>query len=226
MTRLFTFLIMLALFLPAFADESRPLFYSRETLTIQRKPEVLPWQQDQQPQPISGITFDVEVRDAQSFYNQKDWFNLSGPTDDSGVLLVFAQAGKFPIIASKQYAPLDILFIDPQGHITQVVPNILLSSLAQQIMPQNPVLAFLFLKGGTCQNLNIKPGDTIDYKIFNKLPIVLGEPVAIVDSPQPTMPLSDLPKKPTKPLLVPHNNSRPIPPLPPLPSAMDPTHGR
>ncbi len=226
MIRLLTLLMLVCTATPAFAD-AHPLFYTRETLTIQRKPESLPWQQAK-PQPAppeSGVTFDVEVRDAQSYYNQEGWFNLSGPTDDSGVLLVFKQAAQSPIIASKQYAPLDILFLDTQGRITQVVPNILLSNLAQQIVPNNPVLAFLFLKGGICQTLNIKPGDVVDYKIFNKLPVVLGDPVSIVTTPQ--VPIIQSPQAGQRPAprkvlmpasaIPPHGSPKLIPQLPPLP---------
>lgn len=218
---------------PATANENIPLLYTRETLTIQRAAQPQPWQEGQPPkehiqeQAASGVTFDVEVRDAKSFYSQKDWFNLSGPTDDSGVLLVFAQPGKSPIIASKQYAPLDILFIDAQGRVTQIVPNILLSNLGQQIVPQNPVLAFLFLKGQTCQRLGINPGDIVNYKIFSQPPLVLGDPVAIVDAPARQLPRQQVPHapaaakppalsspgKPTTNKMIPQ-----LPPLPPVPN--------
>lgn len=247
MTRFIIFVICLMMALPAFAAEavpekqakpaqSRPLLYTRDTLTIQRKPEVLPWQERPvaQPAPESGITFDVEVRDAEIYYNQKDWFNLSGPTDDSGVLLLFTSPSQSPIIASKQYAPLDILFIDAQGNITQIVPDILLSTLTQQIVPKNPVLAFLFLKGGICQNFNIKPGDVVEYKAFNKLPVVLGDPVSIIQPPPKPQPLPMPPKgnlpMPRK-VLMPDSSPSPrpgaklapqLPPLPPMHSINNP----
>lgn len=204
-------LIALTLFSPALAEESIPLLYTRETITINRAPRTLPWQGPDAPAPAappaSGITFDVEVRDARSYYNQKDWFNLSGPTDDSGVLLVFPRPGQSPIIPSKHYAPLDVLFIDAQGRITQILPNIMLSNLSQQIIPQNSVLAFLFLKGQTCQRFNVNPGDIVDYKIFTRPPVVLGDPVAIMDSPKIIPNVQAI-----KPQIA------PLPQMPPLPT--------
>lgn len=181
-------LLLLALLLAhpgaACAGGATPLFYTRDMLTIQRAaPPASPGAPVPPP-----LRFDVEVRDANAYYNQKDWFSLSGPNEDSGVLLVFAQPGRSPIIASGQYAPLDILFIDAQGRITQMLPSIHLSTLAQQIVPQNAVLAFLFLKSGTCQRYAISPGDGVDYAIFHKPPLVLGDPVILVDAAAPGQP--------------------------------------
>lgn len=218
------FIAFFLLISPALADDSIPLLYTRETITIQRLSQApLPWQAAGEPQPsaipASGVTFDVEVRDARSYYNQKDWFNLSGPTNDSGVLLVFAAPGQSPIIPSKQYAPLDILFIDAQGRVTQIVPNILLSSLSQQIIPKNPVLAFLFLKGQTCQHLNINPGDIVDYKAFTKPPVVLGDPVTILDNgPQARNPRAIPPRKTTPITRTTSGVRMPAPPLPLMPA--------
>lgn len=186
----FLLLLLLALSAPARADQSTPLFYNRTEITIERQalPAPLPWQGESRPQEQSGITFDVEVRDAASFYNQKDWFNLSGPTDDSGVLLAFSAPTLAPVIRSKQYAPLDILMVDNEGKIIQIVPNIMLADLQREILPKNPVLAFLFLKGETCQRLSIAPGDVVVYDIFTRPPTVLSEPGLPAPQPQPLRP--------------------------------------
>jgi uncharacterized membrane protein (UPF0127 family) len=197
--------------LPALAqaDQSTPLFYNRAELTIERQaapaPAPLPWLGEVRPQERSGIVFDVEVRDAASFYNQKDWFNLSGPTDDSGVLLAFAAPTLAPIIRSRQYAPLDILMVDNEGKIVQIVPNIMLADLQREILPKNPILAFLFLKGETCQRLSIAPGDRVVYDIFTTPPTVLSEPVSapvVVQGMYPSagQPVRNAPPAP-KPLL-------------------------
>ena len=81
-----------------------------------------------------------------------------------------------PIVRSNQYAPVDILFIDKQGKITQIAPNILLSELEDDIYPSSPILAFLFLKGGACADLQINAGDQVQYSLFKKPPVILNAP--------------------------------------------------
>jgi uncharacterized membrane protein (UPF0127 family) len=171
----------------ACADEAMPLLYSRTQLSILHQTAApLPWQAPGTPASVPRYTFDVEVRDAMTIYNQKGWFNLSSPQETNGVLLVFAAPAQAPIIPSSQYAPVDILMIDREGKILQIVPKLLLSELEEDIYPERPVLAFLFLKGGMCERLSIVPGDLVEYKIFRKPPMVLTAPPPI--SPPPVEP--------------------------------------
>src|SRR6185437_9301407 len=108
-------ILLVAVFLvsiTATADTSTPLYFSRDTLTIVRKspPQKsvtpLPWQKGK-PAAVTeapGIPFDIEVRDGMTMYNQKGWFNLSSPSENKGVLLVFSAQGLPPVIRSTQYA--------------------------------------------------------------------------------------------------------------------------
>ncbi len=105
-----------------------------------------------------ALAFDVEIRDGMSLYNQSGWFNLSSYSEKSGVMMVFARPDTKPIIRSTQYAPVDILFIDKQGTITQIAPSINLSEIEEDIYPSAPILAYLFVKGGTCANMHINVG--------------------------------------------------------------------
>jgi len=193
--------LWMALSWAAMADESTPLFYTRSNIVVIRKtpPQKtippLPWQAQGQPTVVQDdprVLFDVEVRDAMALYSQKGWFNLSSPSEKDGVLLAFSASGTTPIVHSTQYAPLDILLIDHEGTITQIIPNIKLSELDQDIVPSSPVLAFLFLKGGLCEKLSIRPGDTVEYKLFRKPPVVLTVPAPANPSPAPA-PISPIP---------------------------------
>lgn len=160
-------------------SNSIPFYYARSSIIINRKSlpplQDLPWQEQPTPQD-PAIVFDVEVRDGMSMYNQKGWFNLSSYSEQTGVMLAFGEPTIQPIINSAQYAPVDILFIDKQGKITQIVPNILLSELDQDIYPNSEILAFLFLKGGSCANLSIHAGDDVQYSLFKKPPLILNAP--------------------------------------------------
>lgn len=156
---------------------SANIFYSKDKLRIHRKiipkpaTALMPWQVAE-----DAVDFDVEIRDGMSLYNQNGWFNLSSYSDKQGVMMAFSEPSIQPIVNSAQYAPVDILFIDKQGKITQIVPSILLSDLEQDIIPAEPITAFLFLKGGACADLSINAGDEVEYSMFKKPPRVLNAP--------------------------------------------------
>ena len=162
--------------------KNSPIFYSRDKILLHRKAtprpaEPLPWQASTPPvTKLDDLILDVEIRDGASLYNQSGWFNLSSYAENSGVMLTFSEPDLHPIKNSAQYATADILFIDKQGKITQIVPQILLSDLEQDIIPKSPILAFLFLKGGACSELSISAGDEVDYSLFKKSPLILNAP--------------------------------------------------
>jgi len=156
---------------------SATIFFSKDKLRIHRKiipkpaQKLMPWQVAE-----DAVDFDVEIRDGMSLYNQNGWFNLSSYSDKEGVMMAFSEPSIQPIVNSSQYAPVDILFIDKQGKITQIVPSILLSDLEQDITPSEQILAFLFLKGGACTDLSINAGDEVEYSMFKKPPRILNAP--------------------------------------------------
>lgn len=176
---------------------SYPIDYVRTNIVLLRKsmperpvpepaPKPMPWEDEssikQPPEetPLENpeIVLDVEIRDGMSLYNQSGWYNLSSYSEKQGVMMAFTKPGITPIVRSTQYAPVDILFIDKQGVVTQIAPNILLSDLEDDIYPSAPILAFLFLKGGTCADLHINVGDEVQYSLFKKPPLILNAPPA------------------------------------------------
>lgn len=165
--------------MPALADISAPLLYTRTEMRVLRAspPDdaFLPWEDKSRGD--KGVILDTEIRDGATFYNQQGWFNLSGLSENHGVLLAFAAPVIAPVSPSDQYTPLDVLMIDKEGKILQIIPKLVLSELDRDIYPANPILALLFLKGGACERLSIKPGDYIEYKLFKKPPAVITAPV-------------------------------------------------
>lgn len=181
-------LIDKGMFYPSQRNENRiiqkesqmPFYYSKAKIKIIRKSPTkeltspMPWQPPETVVEIPELVFNVEVREGNSLYKQSGWFNLGKHQDDSGIMLAFSEPVIKPIIPSAQYAPTDILFIDKQGTITQMIPNIMLSDLEEDIYPEKPILAFLFLKGGICKKLSINVGDEVKYSIFKKPPLILN----------------------------------------------------
>lgn len=174
--------VLLLLFPLGATAREMPLTYSLSQLSIMRyglkqDPSLLPWQK-QKAMEESKLHFEVEVRDGRLLYGQHGWFNLTSYDDNKGVLMAFERPVRTPIIPSNQYAPVDILFLDAEGKVIQIVPNIQLAELRQELMPASPVLAFLFLRAGICEKLVITPGDVVEYEIFRPSPVVLGAPGA------------------------------------------------
>jgi hypothetical protein len=155
------------------AEDSIPLVYTRANITlVQKSVSPLPWQSDQTPAG-SEVTFDTEIRDGDTFYNQEGWFNLAGPAAGSAVMLVFGAPLLAPITKSPNYAPLDVVLLNEQGTVMQIFPKLRLSSLQEEIYPAQPISAFLFLQAGTCEALSISPGDYVSYKLFKRPPKTL-----------------------------------------------------
>ncbi len=176
-----------------YREKTTQFYYSRAEITIIRKsipknlPPSLPWLVDEPP-PDPALVFDVEIRDGMSMYNQNGWFDMSSYSDNTGMMMVFSEPVTEPIIRSTQYSPVDILFIDKQGKIIQIAPNIMLSDLESNIVPNSPVLAFLFIKGGSSSALYINVGDEVQYSLFKKPPLILNAPREEPPAPAPKMP--------------------------------------
>jgi uncharacterized membrane protein (UPF0127 family) len=194
MTRFFTLIAVLLLQLwlavPSYATQQGPLAYSRTNIVLMRAsmldkgPAPLPWQRDSLPADSPGVIFSVEIRDGMTLYNQDGWYNLSGLSDKNGLMLIFTAPGIAPLAPMSQYAPLDILMIDKEGTVIQIMPNLVLANLEDDMMPHSPILAFLFLPGGTCEANGINPGDRVMHKVFKRAPAVLTTPTNPVPQPK------------------------------------------
>jgi uncharacterized membrane protein (UPF0127 family) len=179
------------------ADEAAPVLYSRGSISIQRQaaPPPMPWQPADAPRENTPVEFGVDIRDGMTMYNQQGWFNLSSPSEDGGTLMAFTAPGLAPIIRLAQYAPLDILLIDRAGIITQIIPNIILANLPHDITPETPVLAVLFLKGGSCERLSIHPGDRVQHPLF-------APPTTVLSAPKPQVTITETPPAPATPPVI------------------------
>lgn len=186
----------------AAAAESTPLLYTRTNLRIVRiappADAFMPWEDTSHGD--KGVVIDAEMRDGAVMYKQKGWYNLSSPSETGGVLLVFSAPVVTPISPSAQYAPLDILMIDKEGRIAQIAPDIQLSNLREDIYPEAPILALLFLKGGLCERFSIRPGDWVEHPLFKKPPKVLTAPPPAASLPplSPSPPAALVPSDVTK----------------------------
>jgi len=86
--------------------------------------------------------------------------------EHAGMLFAFPGNSQPTMWMKNTYIPLDLLFIDAHGHINYVAAQATPLSL-DIIQSPKPSNAVLELKGGACDHLGIKVGDTVIYSIFH-----------------------------------------------------------
>jgi hypothetical protein len=87
--------------------------------------------------------------------------------EDRGMLFDFGEPQRASMWMRNTYVPLDMLFIDADGRITQIAADTQPLSDAV-IASREPVRAVLELKGGISAKLGIKPGDRVIHPIFRR----------------------------------------------------------
>ena len=156
----------------------RPVIFQREVIRIHTPaaPVILKEEEEEEEEPTPPqpkvIEFTVEVRSEDAL--RLDWIHtLQSLPNDGGVMIVFDYATDLPLIPSEVYTPLDVLFVEPSGRVLQVMPEAVLANIEEDIYASKPILAFLYLKGGICEQNGILPGSRIEHPAFNPGPKVL-----------------------------------------------------
>lgn len=116
--------------------------------------------------------FKVEVRGPSAL--KMEWFfSLDSLKDTEGMMIMYDYPQQFLLEPNKIYKPVDILFIDEEGAIKAIAPNIILSNITKAMQPDSPMKAMLFLKGGTTGERGIMPGDKVIHAAFIASPVIL-----------------------------------------------------
>jgi uncharacterized protein len=85
--------------------------------------------------------------------------------EDRGMLFDFGRPQVVSMWMRNTYVPLDMLFIDAAGRITQIAENT--QPLSDTVVAsREPVRAVLELLGGVSAKLGIKPGDRVIHPLF------------------------------------------------------------
>jgi uncharacterized protein len=90
-----------------------------------------------------------------------------GLAEDRGMLFDFGALRRASMWMRNTYVPLDMLFIDADGRITQIAVDIQPLSDAV-IASREPVRAVLELRAGLTAELGIRPGDRIVHPMFGQ----------------------------------------------------------
>ena len=108
--------------------------------------------------------FTIEIAETPEQMEQGLMYRKSLPPD-AGMLFVFPASAVARFWMKNTLIPLDMVFVDGDGHIVGVHERAVPQSL-ETISSTAPVKAVIELNGGTVARLGIKPGDTVQYKLF------------------------------------------------------------
>jgi uncharacterized protein len=87
--------------------------------------------------------------------------------EDRGMLFDFGRMQQASMWMRNTYVPLDMLFIDADGRITQIAADVQPLSDAV-IASRKPVRAVLELRAGVTAKLGIEPGDRLVHPMFGQ----------------------------------------------------------
>jgi uncharacterized membrane protein (UPF0127 family) len=112
-----------------------------------------------------SFEFQVEVAASPQQRSQGLMFRES-LEEDRGMLFDFGRPQLAAMWMRNTYVPLDMLFIDAAGRITQIAANTQPLSDAV-VASREPVRAVLELRAGVSAKLGIKPGDRVIHPLFS-----------------------------------------------------------
>lgn len=148
------------------ANTQSPIMYSRSTVIIDIE----------KPVTSNSVAMNIDIRSAETTFNRSGWYNFALLKEYEGVMLVFDESQLIEIGRTNDYAPLDILFADDYGVITEIIPSIKLVDLEETIPSSSQVKVLLYLQGGFSGKLGIQPKDKLRHSVFKKRPLVITSP--------------------------------------------------
>ncbi len=108
--------------------------------------------------------FKVEIADTDGTRERGLMYRTS-LKPDAGMLFIFTPAQPVYFWMKNTYIPLDMLFIDPSGHIANIAANT--TPFSETPVPSaGAVTAVLEIAGGRAAQLGVKPGDEVRQRIF------------------------------------------------------------
>lgn len=140
---------------------------------------LLPWAPADQPLQFADtdLMLNVDIRGSSALYQQEGWIDLSGLSLNQGMLFIFDQPSNAYVPGIQHYKPLDVVWINAEGRITQIAPNLLLAELQEPLTSKGKSKALLLLSGGACEQLSIYPNDRLlNENYFTPPPKILTAP--------------------------------------------------
>lgn len=124
-----------------------------------------------EPPQRESIILEVELR-SEDALRLEYIHELNTLTPDTGVLISLNSPSIMPLPAMQVFTPVDALFVDEEGTIVQILPNVVLGEMSRSIAARAPIKAFIFLKAGQASARAIRPHDIVTGSSFNPPPPV------------------------------------------------------
>ena len=110
------------------------------------------------------LNYRVEVADTNRLKSIGLMYRSSMP-EEQGMLLLNKKPQRMNIWMKNTFIPLDIIYIDRNGHIVKIVENARTESTS--VMPSDgKVMAVLELNAGQVREKNIAVGDSVTYQVY------------------------------------------------------------
>lgn len=181
-------LVIALLFAFPVAAGEAPVVFSKTVIIIAPKTPTLVLKEEPNPTSAGNIDqkiaalppsaptrkLEVSVRPHQVPLDQ-GLFTTYPLDQDHGVLTYFPTTEGNALTAEYIQEPLDVLFVRDDGVIAQIIPNIILTSMTDDLTADFPVRALLFIQAGLSEHWGIAPGDRIQHGMFTPKPTILKE---------------------------------------------------
>lgn len=118
--------------------------------------------------------YTVEVR-TRAFLDQTDFIEHQPFADREGMLILIDPPAEAAVKSTQMIAQADLLFVDADGVIVKIAPELALAALTEPVESGKPIHAFLFLKSGAAAHDDILLGDRIENSNFKTHPVVIEQ---------------------------------------------------
>lgn len=131
----------------------QPLDWEKGTLTVETR---------------SGVyEFDVEIADEPD-ERERGLMYRTDMAADAGMIFEYDTPQIINIWMKNTVLPLDIVYVNERGVVTQVAPNSVPYSL-ELIPSETPVVAAIEFNAGTAARIGLLPGDTVRSPFFHNV---------------------------------------------------------
>lgn len=156
-------------------------------MTYQKERLILHPSETTNPEYANGVLLKVDVRKAGG--HSRDWLQLTGYEAGTGLLEVSPNLAPLHIAPQNMMSPVDVIAFNEFGTVVTIAPNMVLSALERPIERGDIVKATLYTKAGFAEEIGLKIGDAVEYKLFATLPTVVDTTTA--DSAEKSEPVQD-----------------------------------
>lgn len=124
------------------------------------------------PSARQPVQLSIEIRPLSALDNP-DVLLLSPPAHNRALLIALDAPRPVTLERANIFTPLDVAFIDENGVIVQIAPEITLAELPAPVQSPKMIRALLLLGKKQAKTLDIRPGDTAQHGLFTPVTAIV-----------------------------------------------------